>query len=195
MRKNKVVQEMFGEEVALTPSDICNREFRRAVVRGYAPGDVDRFLEQVADTLESLVNHVRALRERVEEQKGQIEEYRQMEATLRSALVSSQKFGEDVVESARRQADALLEEARLKGVEALHQAEKIPEQLKQDIGRLEQQRDQLRQELLEVLDFHKSLIEQRLPAWDKPSSPKETSGAAEPSPVPHDNGLDDEGTG
>ncbi len=162
MRKDKVVSEMLGEETTLSPSDVCEMRFKRSL-RGYDTTEVDRYLERVADVLEDLIGQVRGLKETVQEQKARIEEYRQMESTWRDALVSSQKFAEDTLAAARREANALLEEARLKRAQEAMEAYRLPEALTRDIQALEHQRARLRVEMLSILDTHRQLLDNHIP--------------------------------
>lgn len=159
MRKDRVIADILGEENVLTPSDLYNKEFRRTLGGGYVRSEVDEFLERVADVFENLIVQVRMLKERCEEQKERLEEYRQMESSLRSALVSSQQFGQDMLEAAKRQADALLEEARLTKQQMELEAARTPQTLSREIEALLEQRRRLRAEILTVLDVHRRVIE------------------------------------
>lgn len=158
MRKDKLVAEVLGEEAAITPSDLYNTEFKNALVGGYDKDEVDEYLERVADVMESLITQVRDLKVEVEEQKNRADAVKDMENTLRNALVSSQKFGDDIAEAARREADALLAEARLARARAEQEATVLPEQLQREVNRLETQRDRLRMDLRAVLAAHEALL-------------------------------------
>ena len=163
MRKDKIVTEVMGEENVLTPSDLYNHDFKRMTMGGYKVEEVDQFLERVADVMESLIGQVRELKARTDEQREQLEEYRQMEKTLRNALMSSQKFGENILEAARREADALIEEGRLKKARAEFEASRVPSKMTEEIEQLKQQRRQLRIEILAVVETHRRLVDSLLP--------------------------------
>jgi cell division initiation protein len=170
MRKDKVISQVLGPEIMITPSDLYNIKFKRALVGGYEAKEVEELLERVGDALEALATEVRSLRERNEDQKASLEEYRQIEATLRSALVSSQKFSEDIIAAAQREAHTLLEEARLK-------AAQLPETIAREIQQLERQRERLRAELLAIFDTHKKLLDAVLGA-SPPAVAKNGKGSA-----------------
>ena len=163
MRKDKVVSEVFGEEVALTPSDLYSKQFKSALFGGYKPEGVHQFLERVADVLEELIVQVRVLKEQLSQQGGRLEEYRQMEETLRDALVSSRSFGEDILESAKREALTLTGEARLVKAKAHLEAAKLPALLSRDIQLLMKERHRLRSEMMAILDTHRNLLESLVP--------------------------------
>jgi cell division initiation protein len=163
MRKDKVITEVLGDETALSPSDIHNQEFSRAVVGGYDRSEVRKFLERIADTVETLVDQIRTLRDDVETAKAASDEYVQIEASLRTALVSSQRFGEEMIEMAKREAHTLIQEARLSRAQAHLEAAKLPGVLSRDIKLLEQQRQRLRIEMLSILETHKRLLDSLIP--------------------------------
>ena len=163
--KDRMIADVLGENIAITPSDIYNQDFKR-VLFGYDPRAVDAFLERAADMLERLLGQLRQLREKVDEQRGTVDEYREIEKTLRTALVSSQKFSEDILASAKREAESLIEEARLAKAQAQIAAAKLPRKLVRDIHVLEQQRTRLRREIMAILDTHKSLLDSLVPEED-----------------------------
>jgi DivIVA domain-containing protein len=172
MRQDKVVSEVFGEEAILAPSDLYNKQFRRALFGGYQPGEVDAFLERVGDALESLIRQVRALKDQLEQSKSKSEDYQHMEETLRSALVASQRLNETLVDSARREADSIVAAARAEREQLLSRVTSVPAALMEEIVRLKHQRDRLRHELLAILNAHKALLEnqpviEKTPDWKR----------------------------
>jgi cell division initiation protein len=166
-KKDRMIAKALGEEIAITPSDIYNQDFKRALLGGYETKEVDAFLERVADIIDHLIDQIRYLREKVDEQRASIDEYREIEKTLRSALVSSQKFSEDILASAKREAESLIEEARLKKAQAQLAAAKLPRKLARDIHVLEQQRSRMRREMLAILETHKNLLDSLIPEEER----------------------------
>lgn len=171
MRKDRLVSEVLGEESVLSPSELYNKEFHRVVFGGYNNREVDTFLERVADALEPLIRQVRDLKAQVEQYKSSIEEYRQMEETLRNALVTSQKFGENLIESARREADTLIASARSERELREAEASRVPVALAQEIAQLQEQRNRLRADINSILAAHKALIEGTPSAEERLSQP------------------------
>jgi len=183
MRKDKVVSEVLGEELAIAPSDLYNAEFHSSLVGGYDKNEVDAFLERVADVFESLVRRVRDMKEQNEEQRAQIETYRQMETSLRDALSTAQKFNEDVLDAARRRADVLIEEARLVKERARMEATEIVGSLRDEIGALKTERNRLRTDLKAVLDTHQALLA-NLPTAENLTEPADENEAEEDQNMP-----------
>ncbi len=160
MRKDKVVSEMLGEETPIAPSDLYNTDFRRVVFGGYDRNEVDAFLERVGDVFEDLIKQTRELRERQTQQKEQLDTFREMETSLRDALITSQRFGEHLTENAQREADALLAEAQLQKTRAELEAKELRLVLQEEIGALQAERNRLRADLASVLDTHRDLLKQ-----------------------------------
>jgi len=163
MKQDRIVSEVLGEDVTLSPSDLLNQQFSRARFGGYDRQQVDDFIERVADVLEGLINQVRQLREKHDEQRRTIDEYEKMEETLRNSLLSSQNHGDHMLEVARREANVIVEEAKLKRAQAQAEAGKLPTTLARDIHLLENQRSRLRVEILAILETHRRLIDSLVP--------------------------------
>jgi cell division initiation protein len=173
MRKDdKIVGEILGEEHAVTPSDVFAKQFKRSRFGGYDRQDVDDFLERIADALENLIIQVRVLKEKNEEQRKAMSELKDVEVSLRNALVSAQRFGDDVLDSAKREAHVIIEEARLKKAQAQLEVSRVPAALTRDIHILEQQRSRLRVEMMAILETHRKLLDSLVPedAMNMPTS-------------------------
>jgi len=159
MRKNKVVSDVLGKEHVLSPSDVLNYEFSRSIVGGYSANEVDGFLARVADLLENLIQQIRGLKAQLAEQNDELDEHQQMQETLRDALVTSQKFGENLIESAKREASLLIEAARLEKSRIDSENARLPVLLAQEIMHLQDQRDRLRADIRAILAAHEALLE------------------------------------
>lgn len=164
MRKDKLVSHVLGEEAVLAPSDLYSKQFPRATFGGYRAQDVDAYMERVANVLESLNNEVRSLKDQLEERDRLVGEHRQMETTLRDALVTSQKFGEDVIATAQREAETLVDAARVEKERVLSQAMRLPEALAAEIEALQDLRDRLRAEIEAILSSHQALLTKQVTA-------------------------------
>jgi cell division initiation protein len=75
----------------LTPLDIRKQEFPQRF-RGYDPDEVDTFLDLIADDAEGLTNERNQLQDRVATLESQLAEFREMERSLRDALVMAEKM-------------------------------------------------------------------------------------------------------
>ena len=176
MRHDKMVSEVLGQDVALSPSDLMSAEIRGTLFGGYDKAEVEMLLERAANALEQALSENRRLRQQTEDQREQLVQFKEMEATLRSALISSQKYSETLVNSAKAQADALIEEARLIKTRAQSQMAELPGMLREEIQQLKNLRDRTRQDLEAVLRTHEALLKRVAPAEARLESaiPEET---------------------
>ena len=123
----------------ITPLDIQQMVFR-VKLRGYDREEVNRFLEEVAQTVESLNRDNAALRERVAVTEQQVAELKRTETTLSNTLVAAQSLAEDVKRSAHRDAELIVKEAELKAGELSRQARVELTDIQRDLSMLLKQR-------------------------------------------------------
>lgn len=97
----------------LTPLEIHNKEFRRGM-RGYREDEVDDFLDRVVADFEALLKENAALKEQLGEAQQRLEQFVQLEQTLHSTLIVAQETAEAVKESARKEAELIVQEAEAK---------------------------------------------------------------------------------
>ena len=97
----------------LTPLDIRHKEFKRGM-RGYVDGEVDEFLDEIADEFERLFKENIELTERCEGLQEKIDQYRNLEETLQNTLVAAQRSAEELKANAQKEAQLMLSEAELK---------------------------------------------------------------------------------
>lgn len=166
MRKDKVVTEVLGDAAAITPSDLYNAQFKTAAFGGYDKTEVDAYLERVADIFENLVNQVASLKQRVEEQRSDIERFRALEESLKETLASIQNYKENILDAARRQAEAILEEGRAQKARMEAEAKRVPETIEREARALRDLRDSLRNNLRAIIEAHTILLE-KIPLADE----------------------------
>lgn len=95
----------------ITPLDVRKQEFKRGM-RGYDGDEVRAFLVTLADEYEAVLVDNKQLRERLVEQDEKLVEYRNLEQTLRDTLMTAEKLAQQARETARREGEVLLAEAR-----------------------------------------------------------------------------------
>lgn len=123
----------------ITPLDIQQMVFRTKF-RGYDREEVNRFLEELAQTVESLNRDNAMLRERVAMTEQQVSELKRTETTLSNTLVAAQSLADDVKRSANRDAELIVKEAELKAGEVVRQARVELSETQRDLSLLQKQR-------------------------------------------------------
>ena len=111
----------MGDAMRITPLDIQQMVFKVGM-RGYDKEEVNRFLEELAQTVESLNRDNAVQREKIMFLEQQLAELKRTEATLSSTLLSAQSLADDVKRNAQREADLVIKEAELKAGELIRQA-------------------------------------------------------------------------
>jgi cell division initiation protein len=112
----------------------------RVKFRGYDQEEVNRFLEEVARTVESLNRDNAGLRERLALLEQQVTELKRAEATLSNTLMSAQSLADDVKRNAQRDAELIVKEAELKAEELFRQARVELADTQRELALLQKQR-------------------------------------------------------
>jgi cell division initiation protein len=129
----------MGDAMRITPLDIQQMVFK-ASFRGYDKEEVNRFLEELAQTIESLNRDQAVQREKIVFLEQQLAELKRTEATLSSTLLSAQSLADDVKRNAQREADLIVKEAELKAGELIRQAGVELTDTQRDLSSLQKQR-------------------------------------------------------
>ena len=96
----------------LTPLDVRKKkDDLRRTVRGYDPGQVDAFLDLVADRLEAVVQEEVRLKEQVTLLRERLDGFEERERALNEALIAAQELREEARLQAEKQAGLRIQEA------------------------------------------------------------------------------------
>jgi len=97
----------------LTPLDIRNQKFGKKV-NGFDPAEVQAFLNQVATAFEGLIDERADLLKTINNDKKNLDEFRQIEKNLSDAAVLMSRALDDVKTRANKEADVIIAEAKSK---------------------------------------------------------------------------------
>jgi cell division initiation protein len=142
----------------VTPLDIQQQQFKTRF-RGFDIREVDAFLEQMAETVESLQKENQNLGDEVRRLELEIQGYRKREETFKRALLNSQKVLDQMKNNARRSAELLIAEAEVKAEKILNKAHNRLAQLHEDITELKRQRTQIEVQISSIIEAHSRLLE------------------------------------
>lgn len=92
--------------MAIRPIDVRRKEFKSGF-RGYDANQVDDFLDQVADEFERSYTENQRMREEVSSLRERLQQFEDLEGSIRSALVHAEQAANDLRNSAQREADDL----------------------------------------------------------------------------------------
>jgi cell division initiation protein len=115
--------------------EVRHLELRRGLF-GYRRATVDKAIESVADSFESVWRERAELTERVHTLEAEVARHVELETLLRSTLVSAERAAQDMKEQARREADVIVQEASAEGRRLLREAIVEKEQLVTETRRI-----------------------------------------------------------
>lgn len=133
----------------LTPNDVMNIGFHKANIGGYRSDEVDIFIDKVQETFQEQNKEIENLKKKLVVLAKKIEQYRQDEDNVKTALISAQKMADTFKKDAQAEADKILDKAKEK-------AEKVEQQIKDTIANKEQEIIKLQ---TKSADFKSELIE------------------------------------
>jgi cell division initiation protein len=153
----------------LTPVEIRHLELHRAWLRGYRKGGVDRLLSEIADSFEEVWRERADLADRLDEVETEIAKHRELEALLRSTLVSAERAAHDMKEQARRESDLIVQEANAEGRRILRELTDEKQRLEDDVRKI---RALLRTALEQLSDGTREQRTEAPEADEAPSKPE-----------------------
>jgi len=128
-----------------SPLDIYNKSFKKKILGGYKPDQVDQFLDEVGISVEKLLKEYNHLKKENENLLQQLENYEKIEDKLGDTLIRVQEVADERTKQAEKESKLILQEARMK-------AEKIMKEAQQDILEERDKIEKLREarELFEI---------------------------------------------
>jgi cell division initiation protein len=123
----------------MRPEDVRARTFRRRL-RGYDPQEVYEYLVAVSDELGTLQQRALEFRQEGQGLQAELGRWRGHAEKVQSTLATAQKLGEEMIASARK-------EAAQEGDRLVKDALERLVRLQQEVGRLEQERSRIREEI------------------------------------------------
>ncbi len=165
----------------LTPLDIHNQEFRR-VLRGYSEDEVDDFLDRVVGDFEKLLKENAQLKDEIEELRGRVEQYKQLENTLHGALIVAQETAEEVKQSARKEAQLIVREAEEEAARRVRVAEQRVREVEEQYAQSQRAVQAFRAQVKSQLEAQLELLRADMAS----STPLRRSAALPPAGDPGD---------
>ena len=121
--------------MTLTPVEIRHVKLGRRLL-GYRRRQTDELLAEIAVSFEDVWRERADLADKVEHLEDDLVRYRELEALLRTTLVSAEKAGATLKEDARRQADLIVAEANAEARSIVRRARAEHARLEEDVRRL-----------------------------------------------------------
>jgi cell division initiation protein len=142
----------------LTPLEIQKREFSRRW-KGFDPVEVQNFLTDVAEDMETLARANADLETRLRSLEQENEEHRERERILKQTLLSAQQASEDIRASARREAELVVREAQDSAEKLTHNALQRSAEIEKAIHELKMQRANFRLQLQKMIELFQQVLD------------------------------------
>ena len=121
--------------MSLTPVEIRHVHLPRRPL-GYSRGIVDDLLDRVTASFEAVWRERADLRDEVDRLEGELARYKELDVLLRNSLVSAERAADELRAQAGKEADVMLEQARLRAREIAAEADAERERVRTEIRRL-----------------------------------------------------------
>lgn len=131
--------------MSLTPVEIRHVKLGRRL-GGYDRPATDALLVRIAESFEDVWRERADLRDEIERLEDELARFRELEVLLRNTLVSAERSADELRAQAHREADVILDEARVRAREIGGGAESERERVRADIRRLKNVEAQMRAE-------------------------------------------------
>jgi cell division initiation protein len=96
--------------ISITPLDMRQARFTTAL-RGFDKADVNAFLQEAAEGFDLAMRENERLRMEIVRLEASLNQYRELEGSLKTTLMSAQKIADDMRENAQQEAARLVREA------------------------------------------------------------------------------------
>ncbi len=148
--------------MALTPVDMLHAEFKTRL-RGYNKNQVDEFIRTAAESLEAALKDRAELQRKLDALQEEVDQVRQIRATLTDALTVAQRSADDLRASAHQQAEAIIKEAEVARVQLMADAQAEAEKYRTEISLLQATRDRFEAEFRALLSGYNQWLDKREP--------------------------------
>ena len=146
----------------ITPLDIENKRFSKQVVNGYNVEDVDDFLDELVEDYGKNYKDLAEANEKIEKLTNDLEQYKNIEATLKNTLVVAQSTAEEVKNVAKQQAEQIINDAKSQADEILKQAKGNSERRLAEIEQKITIKERRMEEVKKQFDVYKAKMESLL---------------------------------
>ena len=144
----------------LTAMEIEKQQFARKL-RGFDPDEVQMYLKSVAEEVERLNLENGEMADQLGQLRKELETLRSREKMLHQTLVTAQHMTEEMKGQANKEAELLVQEARVRSDSLLRDAQDRLLQLEADISRSKLERESFEHRLRSVIDQHLTLLDMR----------------------------------
>lgn len=141
----------------VTALEVRSHQLKRSM-RGYDVREVDALKELAATALEEAAGEISRLQEKLKDATERLEDHIANERMLREAITTAQKMSEDLKDGAKKEAELMIAEARMRADEIVRQAQGRATQVQEEIYRLKKQRIEVETAIKAIIDYHSATL-------------------------------------
>lgn len=143
----------------ITPVDLENKEFKKSF-NGYNVEEVESFLEELIKDYSRIYRENASLKDKNAILNDAVENYKGMEETMRSAIITAQRTSEEIIKSANEQADVIIKDAKVRAQEILNEMDSQIQKLNRECAEIEGRSSLLRAKLRTVLNTYLQMLDE-----------------------------------
>jgi cell division initiation protein len=128
-------------------------------MRGFDPEEVEAFHSMVADEMEMLIKEKNQINDELIKLRTQLQDYRQVESTLRETLVKAQNTVDESRANSRREAEIMIREAELQAENILKEAREELSNLHTELSMVRTQKESFAKRLRHLLESQIELLD------------------------------------
>ena len=138
--------------------DIEQQEFGRSF-RGYNEEEVDDFLDKIVKDYEELIKENAKLKEEIDRMKDRLKEFSEIEETLRSALLNTQKSADEIKDRVENKAKLIVEKAEKEAEVIIQKASQREDEAKNEINNLRRYKFIFKERFRSMLNLYQKMLE------------------------------------
>ena len=165
------------------PKEIAVKKFEKALGFGYRMDDVEEYLGLVAREMEDLIEEKEDLEKKLMVLADKLNEYREDEESLRTAILSAQKLGDSLIRESKNKADIIMRDATIKADTLVGNARRQIERENETLIRIQKEVALFKTKLIELYKQHIELITSLPGDDDKPANKSSAPKKAEEKPA------------
>lgn len=143
----------------ITPVDLENKEFKKSF-RGYDTEEVEAFLGELVKDYGRIYRENAGMKDKNAILNEAVENYKGMEETMRSAIVSAQRTSDEIIRNAHEQADNIVKDAKIRAQEILNDMDGKIQALNRECAEIEGRSSLLRAKLRTVLNTFTQMLDE-----------------------------------
>jgi cell division initiation protein len=121
--------------ISITPLDMRQARFTTSM-RGFDKNDVTTFLQEAAEGFDQALRENERLRMEIVRLEASLNQFRELEGSLKTTLMSAQKIADDMRENAEKEAQRIVREAEGKAELLLQKTQARTEDIEREIDGL-----------------------------------------------------------